>query len=250
MIVLKSRDEIEKMRAANLVVVEVMAMLTEQVQPGVTTIELDRLAEELVRKRGGIPSFVGYQGYRHTLCTSVNEEVVHGIPSSRRLAEGDIISIDCGVCLDGFHGDHAWTLYVGQTPPPAVAQFLRMSEAALYAGIAQMQMGKRLFDISAAVQQCAESHGYSVVRDYVGHGIGRALHEEPQVPNFGRAGTGMKLIPGLVLAIEPMLNMGGPDVKLLPDGWTVVTSDHSLSTHFEHSIAMTETGPYILSKVE
>ncbi len=249
MIILKSREEIEKMRAANLIVVEVMAMLAEQIAPGVTTIELDRMAEELVRTRGGVPSFVGYQGYRHTLCTSINDEVVHGIPGSRRIEAGDIVSVDCGVFLDGFHGDHAYTFYVGKNPPTEIERFLRVSEESLYQGIAQMQVGKRLFDISAAVQQHAESHGYSVVRDYVGHGIGRSLHEEPQVPNFGRAGTGMKLIPGLVLAIEPMVNMGGPDVKLLPDGWTVVTKDQSLSTHFEHSIALTEDGPYILSKL-
>lgn len=249
MIILKSRDEIEKMRAANLVVVEVMALLAGQIVPGVTTLELDRMAEDLIRRRGGVPSFLGYQGYQHSLCTSINDEVVHGIPSRRELKEGDIISVDCGVFLEGFHGDHAKTFWVGQAPSPEILRFLQVSAATLDAGIAQVQFGKRLFDISAAVQHHAESHGYSVVRDYVGHGIGRNLHEEPQVPNFGKAGTGMKLIPGLVLAIEPMVNIGGPDVKLLPDGWTVVTRDGSLSSHFEHSIALTEDGPYILSRI-
>jgi methionyl aminopeptidase len=248
MIVLKSPAEIEKMRAANAIVFEVMALMQANVAPGITTLELDHIAEEHVRKRGAVPSFVGYQGYQHTLCTSVNEEVVHGIPSDRVLEDGDIVSIDCGAYLDGFHGDHARTFYVGDAPSEEIAAFLRIGEEALNVGIEQMQLGNRLFDISAAIQQFVETHDCSVVRDYVGHGVGRNLHEEPQVPNFGRAGTGMKLIPGLVLAIEPMVNRGAADVRLLKDGWTVVTKDQSLSTHFEHSIALTENGPWILSK--
>jgi methionyl aminopeptidase len=247
-IVLKSHSEIEKLRAANAIVVEVMERLTELVQPGVTTIELDRVAEEWIRHRGGTPSFIGYHGFAHSLCTSINEEVVHGIPSGRALVDGDIISIDCGVYLDGFHGDHARTLYVGDTPPEEIATLLRVSYEALDRGIAAFQPGNRLFDISAAVQAHAEAQNFSIVRDYVGHGIGRELHEEPQVPNFGRAGTGMKLLPGLVLAIEPMVNQGKPDVRLLKDGWTVVTADTSLSVHVEHSVALTEEGPVILSK--
>lgn len=248
MIILKSPEEIEKMRAANRIVVEVQALLASLLAPGVTTIDLDRLAEEHIRKCGAVPSFLGYQGYQHTLCTSVNAEVVHGIPGLRALSAGDVISIDCGVLLDGFHGDHAWTYVVGGVADPAVEHFLTVSREALCRGVEQMYPGKRLFDISAAVQQHVESHGYSVVRDYVGHGIGRNLHEEPQVPNFGKAGSGMKLMPGLVLAVEPMVNMGGPDVRLQDDGWTVETRDGSLSAHFEHSIAITEDGPSILSQ--
>ncbi len=249
MIVLKSPEEIEKLRAANAIVVEVLNHLREKLTPGITTKTLDRMAEELIRRRGGVPSFLGYQGYAHTLCTSVNEVVVHGIPNEVPLKSGDIVGIDCGVCLDGFHGDHARTLVVGESPSPQVSQFLQVSQEALLCGIEQMRVGNRLYDISAAIQKHAESHGYSIVRDYVGHGVGRALHEDPQVPNFGTAGTGMRLVPGLVLAIEPMINMGKPEVRLQPDGWTVVTKDGTLSTHFEHSVALTDAGPQILSRV-
>ncbi|MBI2343340.1 MAG: type I methionyl aminopeptidase [Deltaproteobacteria bacterium] len=248
MIVLKSHDEIETMRVANGIVVEVMDLMAEQIVPGVRTIDLNAMADEHIRRRGAIPSFVGYHGYQHALCTSINEEVVHGIPGDRTLQEGDIISIDCGVYWDGFHGDHARAFYVGENPPATISRLLKVSEEALGHGIAQMRTDKRLFDISAAVQHHVEAHGYSVVRDYVGHGIGRQLHEEPQVPNFGRAGTGMKLLPGLVLAIEPMVNAGKADVRLLDDGWTVVTQDRSLSVHVEHSVALLENGPRILSK--
>ncbi|MBI4237989.1 MAG: type I methionyl aminopeptidase [Deltaproteobacteria bacterium] len=250
MIFLKSAQEIDRLRRANAIVVEVMQRLREHLKPGVTTHDLNRMAEEWIRAHHAVPSFVGYQGYQHALCTSINEEVVHGIPNPQRsLAAGDIISIDCGVCLEGFHGDHAWTFYIGDgEPPQAIQDFLRVSEESLYRGIAAMHVGSRLFDISAAVQQHVEAHGYSVVRDFVGHGIGRALHEDPQVPNFGKAGTGMRLTPGLVLALEPMVNMGGPEVKVLEDGWTVVTLDRSRSAHFEHSVALTQQGPVILSQ--
>lgn len=250
MIFLKSVHEIELLRRANAIVVEVMQRLREHLKPGVTTHDLNQIADEWIRSRGAVPSFVGYQGYAHALCTSINEEVVHGIPNTRRvLAAGDIIAIDCGVCLEGFHGDHAWTFYIGDdTPPPELAKFLRVSAESLYLGIEAMQVGNRLFDISAAVQQHVEAQGYSVVRDFVGHGIGRGLHEDPQVPNFGKAGTGMRLTPGLVLALEPMVNMGGPEVKVLEDGWTVVTIDRSRSAHFEHSVALTQQGPVILSQ--
>lgn len=248
MIVLKSQDEIEKLKAANAIVVEVQQLLSRELSDGITTLDLDKLAEEHIRKSGGAPSFVGYQGYNHTLCTSVNEEVVHGIPGKRVLRNGDVISIDCGVFYDGFHGDHAWTYVVGNKPSEDIARFLKVAEESLLKGIEKMQVGNRLFDISAAVQKHAESNGFSVVRDYVGHGIGQNLHEEPQVPNFGKAGTGMKLTPGLVLAIEPMINMGTSDVRLLDDGWTVVTKDGNLSAHFEHSVALTEDGPVILSQ--
>lgn len=248
MIVLKSLEEIEKLRAANAVVVEVQALLQEQLAPGVTTLDLDRMAEEYIRKAGGKPSFLGYQGYQHTLCVARNHVVVHGIPNKDPLEAGDILGIDCGVYLDGFHGDHARTYTIG-TVSQEIQDFLRISEASLMKGIECMQVDGRLYDISSAIQSHAESHGYSIVKDYVGHGVGKQLHEAPQVPNFGKAGTGMKLVPGLVLAIEPMLNMGKPDVRLLDDEWTVVTADGSLSTHFEHSVALTEDGPQILSKV-
>lgn len=237
------------MRTANGIVVEVLARLQEALAPGISTLDLDRMAEEWIRKRGGIPSFLGYQGYQHTLCTSVDHVVVHGIPDATRLEDGQIISIDCGVLLDGFHGDHAWTFTIGRQPKPEVVQFLKCAEESLLRGIEKLQPGGRLFDISSAVQSHVEAAGYSVVRDYVGHGIGRNLHEEPQVPNFGTAGTGLKLVPGLVLALEPMVNMQGPAVRLLEDGWTVVTEDESLSAHFEHSVALTEDGPTILSRV-
>lgn len=248
MIILKSPAEIALMRAANEIVVEVMAILTERLTADVTTAELDRLAEAHIRKRGGEPAFKGYQGYQHTLCTSVNEVVVHGIPNDRPLQIGDIVGIDCGVRYKGFHGDHAWTFVVGGNPSPAVDRLLTVTRDALYRGIEQMQPGNRLFDISAAVQQHVESHGFSIVRDYVGHGIGQALHEEPQLPNFGTAGTGPRLLPGMVLALEPMVNEGTEKVRLLADGWTVVTADGKLSAHFEHSVAITERGPEILSK--
>lgn len=249
MIILKSQEEVEKLRSANAIVVEVQALMEELIAPGVTTGELDRLAEEHVRKRGGVPSFLGYQGFAHTLCTAHNDVVVHGIPNATPLEDGDIIGIDCGVYLDGFHGDHAKTYCVGNKQPDVAHDLLRVTEEAMYKGIEQLQPGNRLFDISAAIQTHVESQGFSIVRDYVGHGVGRDLHEEPQIPNFGKAGTGLKLMPGLVVAIEPMVNVGTAKVKLMDDGWTVKTRDGSLSAHFEHSVVLTESGPEILSKV-
>lgn len=235
------------MRKANAIVVEVLAAVSERTKPGVTTLELDKLAEEMILKRGAKPAFKGYRGYKHTLCTSINEELVHGIPNrERELKDGDIISIDCGAYLDGFYGDSAWTYAVGAISDSA-KRLMDVGEESLKRAIEKMQSGNRLNDISAAVQNYAEGEGYSVVRDYVGHGIGRQLHEEPQVPNYGHAGTGMKLRPGLVLAIEPMINEGTWKVKVLSDGWTVVTEDGKLCVHFEHSVAVTEKGPYILS---
>lgn len=248
MIILKSPAEIALMRTANLIVVEVMEAIRERLAPGVTTAALDRMAEEAIRRRGAAPAFKGYLGYRHTLCTSVNDVVVHGIPGDTPLRDGDIVSIDCGVRYQGFHGDHARTFVVGRMPPPPAARLLEVTEAALERGIARMRTGHRLFDISAAIQQHVEAAGFSIVRDYVGHGVGQALHEEPQVPNFGVAGTGPKLLPGMVLAIEPMVNVGTAQVRLLPDGWTVVTADGALSAHFEHSVAVTDAEPYVLSK--
>lgn len=247
MIVLKSKAEIEKMRRSNQVVVEVMKTLGSMIQPGVTTQELDRVAEELIRKRGGTPAFKGYRGFPATLCTSINDEVVHGIPSGKRiLKEGDVVSVDCGVVLDGFYGDHAITFAVGSVAP-RTQRLLAITQEALMKGIEKMVVGNRLGDVGAAVQAHVEAEGFGVVRDYVGHGIGRNLHEEPQVPNYGESGSGLRLKAGMVLAIEPMINEGTAAVKLLSDDWTVVTADGKPSAHFEHSVAITENGPDILS---
>lgn len=247
MIYLKSPDEIEKMRLANGIVVQVMRALEERIKPGVTTLELDEKAEAIILASEAKPAFKGYKGFAHTLCISINEEVVHGIPSKRRLKEGDIVSIDCGVLREGFYGDHAWTFPVGSVSKEA-KKILEVGEKSLTLGIEQMKVGKRLFDISAVVQSYVEAQGFSVVRDFVGHGIGRELHEEPKLPNFGVAGTGIRLKPGLVLAFEPMVNAGTYEVETLQDGWTVVTKDKKLSVHFEHSVAITEEGPDILSQ--
>lgn len=247
MIVLKSSAEIEKMRRANQVVVEVMKALAAMIQPGVTTQELDRVAEEIIRRRGAVPAFLGYRGFPATLCTSINEEVVHGIPSdSRILKAGDVVSVDCGVVLDGFYGDHAITFAIGDIAP-RTRRLLEITQEALKKGIEQMVVGNRLGDVGATIQSHVEAEGFGVVRDYVGHGIGRNLHEEPQVPNYGEPGTGLRLKAGMVLAIEPMVNEGVADVKLLSDDWTVVTADDRPSAHFEHSVAVTEKGPDILS---
>lgn len=247
MIVLKSKAEVEKMRLANQVVVEVMKTLGTLIQSGVTTQDLDRVAEELIRKRGGAPAFKGYRGFPATLCTSINDEVVHGIPSGKRiLNEGDVVSVDCGVVLDGFYGDHAITFAVGNIAP-RTQRLLEITQEALMKGIEKMVVGNRLGDVGAAVQAHVEAEGFGVVRDYVGHGIGRNLHEEPQVPNYGEAGSGLRLKAGMVLAIEPMINEGTGAVKLLSDDWTVVTADGKASAHFEHSVAITENGPDILS---
>jgi len=249
MIILKSQDEISRLKRSNCLVAQVMDMLSGLVKPGVTTAELDRKAEELITKNGAKPAFKGYMGYKHTLCISANEEVVHGIPGARTLEEGDIVGIDCGVLLDDFYGDHAWSFPVGAVSAEA-KKILARGEEALLKGIAEARVDKRLYDISHVIQQVAETNGYSVVRDYVGHGIGTELHEEPQVPNFGEPGTGIRLRAGLTLALEPMLNQGGHEVEVLEDGWTVVTKDRKLSVHFEHSIAITEEGPIILSVMD
>ena len=245
-IILRSRKEIERLRASNRVVMSVMAELKAAIRPGVTTLELDALAERVIREQGAIPAFKGYRGYRHTICASINEEVVHGVPSGKKLEEGDIVSVDVGAKLYGYYGDHAVTFPVGDVDPGA-KKLLKCCEESLFKGIEQAKPGNRLFDISHAVQKHAENAGFSVVRAYVGHGVGTNLHEEPQVPNFGEPGTGPELKAGMVLAIEPMLNMGVHDVKVLSDEWTVVTADEKLSAHFEHSVAITEDGPDILS---
>jgi methionyl aminopeptidase len=243
MIILKTPEEIEIMARASKVVAETIQALKREVRPGITTEDLDRLAEDFIRSRGGIPAFKGYRNYPKTLCASVNEQVVHGIPSKQRvLKDGDIIGLDLGAIVDGFYGDSAVTVPVGKVPPK-VAELLRVTEEALYKGIEQAVVGNRLSDISHAVQRHAEAAGFSVVTDFVGHGIGRQLHEEPQVPNYGRPGQGPRLQVGMVLAIEPMVNMGHSAVRILDDQWTAVTKDGSLSAHFEHTIAIQPEGP-------
>jgi len=248
MVILKQPDEIDKARASNRIVAEVLSVLREKVKPGVTTRELDKIAEGVTEKRGASPAFKGYRGYPYSLCASVNEEVVHGMPSNRILVEGDIIGLDFGVCYQGLYGDSAITLPVGRVSEQAT-RLMQVTEQSLYSAIHQACDGNRLGDISAAVQETVEAAGYSVVRDFVGHGIGKNMHEDPQIPNFGKKGRGIELKRGMILAIEPMVNAGKYKVKILSDGWTVITADGSLSAHFEHSVAITDNGPEILSKL-
>jgi methionyl aminopeptidase len=246
-IVCKSPAEIERMRAANALVADVLAELARLVSPGVTTNDLDAAAERLVRDGGAEPAFKGYRGYPSTLCASVNEQVVHGIPSGRALGEGDIISLDMGVKLNGYYGDSAVTVPVGRVSDEA-AKLLRITRESLEKGIAQVRLGGRISDIGHAIQQHVEAHGFSVVREFVGHGIGAALHEDPQIANYGEPGRGPRLAEGMTLAIEPMVNIGRPAVKVLADGWTAVTKDGSLSAHFEHTVAVTKAGPLVLTQ--
>lgn len=252
MIFLKSMREIEIMRSANLIVAEVLSDLRQRVRPGVTTAELDRVGEELTRRRNATPAFKGYEVagrvFPSSVCISINEEVVHGIPSERRaLRQGDIVGLDFGVRYQGFYGDAAITVPVGATDVEA-ERLMRVTHEALWAAIDQVQVGRRLGEVSAAIQERVEREGFSVVRDFVGHGIGKRLHEEPQVPNFGNRDRGVRLREGMVLAIEPMVNAGAPDVVIKEDGWTAVTKDGGRSAHFEHSVAVTEKGPYVLSQ--
>jgi methionyl aminopeptidase len=246
MIILKSKSEIEKMAMACHIVAEVLQDLVRVVRPGLTTLELDALAERSIHTRGGVPAFKGYRGFPNTLCVALNEQVVHGIPSKRRLRAGDIIGLDLGAKWEGYYGDAAVTVPVGQIPSNTEC-LLTTAQEALYMGIKEVSPGKHLSDISHAIQRYAETRGYSVVRAFVGHGIGTALHEEPQVPNFGPPGRGPRLKAGMVLAIEPMVNIGDADVEILDDGWTVVTADGQLSAHFEHTVAITDEGSQILT---
>jgi methionyl aminopeptidase len=249
-IVCRSAAELAKMREAGRLVGEVLTELAALVAPGVTTSELDEVAERRIRRAGAIPAFKGYHGYPATICASINEEVIHGIPSGRRvLNEGDVISIDVGASLDGYYGDSAVTLAVGQVSEEA-ATLLRVTEESLYKAIERVRPGGRVSDIGNAVQQHVEAYGFSVVREFVGHGIGQRMHEEPQVPNYGEPGRGPRLTEGMVLAIEPMVNAGKPAVKVLADGWTAVTRDGSLSAHFEHTVAVTADAPWILTARE
>src|SRR5574341_367672 len=250
-IVLKAPWELALLRRSNRLVAKTLAALTERVKPGVTTLELDRFAESYLVGRGAKPAFKGYRNYPFTLCTSINEQVVHGLPSDRRLGEGDILSLDMGAVVDGYYGDSAVTLPVGRISVEA-ERLLQVTRECLDRAIAAARNGGRLVDISGAVQWHAEANGFSVVRVFVGHGIGKALHEAPQIPNFvdPARGSGPVLKPGMVLAIEPMVNAGGPEVRVLPDQWTAVTADGSLSAHFEHTVAITENGTEILTALD
>jgi methionyl aminopeptidase len=243
---LRNQDEVEAIRAAAQLVARTLQLMRREVRAGVTTIELDRLAEEFIRSHGGRPSFKGYRGFPASICSSVNDQVVHGIPGPRALREGDIVGIDVGVELEGYHGDAAWTFPVDEVSDEA-KRLLQVTREALTQGIAQARPGGRIGDISNAVQSHVEAAGFSVVRELVGHGIGREMHEEPQVPNYGPPGRGPRLMVGQVLAIEPMVNVGGAEVVTGSDGWTIATRDGSLSAHFEHTVAVGATGPVILS---
>jgi len=246
MITFKSAAELEAMRQSSRVVATVLSELEPLIRPGLRTRDLDLYAEKRTRELGALPAFKGYRGYPASVCISVNEEIIHGIPSGRILQEGDIVSLDFGVLFEGFYSDSALTAPVGRTSPEA-EKLMAVAERSFFKGLEQMREGQRLSDISAAIQQAVESEGFSVIRQFVGHGIGRALHEEPQVPNFGAPGRGPKIRPGMTLAIEPMIAAGSPDVEILEDGWTAVTRDRRLAAHYEHTVAMTDSGPEILS---
>jgi methionyl aminopeptidase len=247
-IMIKSAQEIEKMRISGKALRQVHDAIAPHVVPGASTMDLERVAVAKIAELGAIAAFKGYHGFPAALCTSINDEVVHGMPNDKRiLKEGDIVSIDCGVIIDGFYSDAAVTYAVGK-PSEKTRKLLEVTKASLEAAIEQCQVGGRLGDISAAVQEMCEAEGFGVVRDFVGHGIGRSMHEDPQVPNFGPAGKGPRLKAGMVLAIEPMINAGGPDVRVLKDGWTAVTTDGSYSAHFEHTVAITKDGPLVLTR--
>jgi methionyl aminopeptidase len=248
MIIYKSRDELERMRTSGRITAGTIERVLAAVRPGATTADLDAVAESSIREAGAVPSFKGYRGFPASICTSLNNEIVHGIPSNRRvLKDGDLLSLDFGAIWEGFHSDSAVTVFVGEPPSSEAEKLVRVTEEALEAGIAQIRPGGRVTDISSAVQQRAEAAGFSVVREYVGHGVGRSLHEDPQVPNYGAPGRGPELRPGLVVAIEPMVNLGGWETAVLADEWTVVTLDGSLSAHFEHTIAVTDDGHEVLT---
>jgi methionyl aminopeptidase len=247
-IIYKSPDEVDKMRKAGRIVAGTIQRVLASVRAGVTTADLDRVAEAYIVEAGAVPSFKGYKGFPASICVSIDNEIVHGIPSPKRVVkEGSLLSLDFGAIWEGFHGDSAVTVIVGEPPSSEVEKLVRVTEDALSAGIAQIRPGGRLSDISNAVQQVAEGAGFQVVREYVGHGIGRSMHEDPQIPNYGPPGRGPELKPGLVIAVEPMVNLGGWETRVLADDWTVVTADGSLSAHFEHTIAITEDGHEVLT---
>ena len=251
MLTIKNAADIEKMKAAGRLTEDVLKLMAEMAKPGVTTEELDKAAEELIRSRGGFPSCLGYNGYPKTICTSVNEQVVHGIPGKYRLRDGDIVSCDVVAKLDDFHGDATRTLLIGNVPEET-RRLVKVTEECFFEGLKFARVGYRISDISAAIQKHAESNGYGVVRDMIGHGIGREMHESPDVPNYvgGRYGRGIRLIPGMTIAIEPMINMGTWQIKLMPDGWTAVTADGKPSAHYENTVAITDGDPIILTLSE
>lgn len=246
MIIPKTREEIELMRESSLLVSKTLGMIAAELKPGVTTLHLDKLAETFIRDHGAVPGFLGLYGCPSTLLTSVNEQVVHGLPTHRPIQEGDVISVDCGVLKNEFYGDHAYTFEVGEVKPE-VKKLLKITKESLYEGIRHFKMGNRVGDLSAAIQNYCEKEGYGVVRELVGHGLGRKLHEDPEVPNFGKRGRGKLFVEGMVIAIEPMINMGTKNVKQLKDGWTIVTRDGAPSAHFEHNVALINGKPELLS---
>jgi methionyl aminopeptidase len=246
-IIFKSPEEIERMRKAGHIVARIIERLQVAVAPGMTTAHLDALAERIIREMGAVPSFKGYRGFPGTICTSLNEQVVHGIPGKRKVKEGDILKLDVGAVWEGYHADSAISMFVGEPPSDVAEKLVRVTEESLESGIAMFQPGRRLSDVGHAVQQVVEGAGFSCVREYAGHGVGRALHEDPQIPNYGEPGRGPVIRSGLVVAIEPMVNVGTWRTRLLADRWTVVTADKSLSAHFEHTIAVTDDGPEILT---
>ncbi len=246
MVKLKSREEIELIRESALIVSKTLGLIAEEIKPGVTPIYLDKIAEEFIRDQGAEPGFLGMYDFPNTLCMSLNEAVVHGIPTDKPLEEGDIISVDCGSYKNGFYGDHAYTFEVGEVDPET-KKLLQVTKESLYVGIEQIRKGKRIGDIGHAIQKYCEERGYGVVRELVGHGLGRKLHEAPEVPNYGKSGKGKAIKDGMVLAVEPMINMGTHMINQLEDGWTIVTADNKPSAHFEHDIAVIDGKPEILS---
>ncbi|MEQ9424266.1 MAG: type I methionyl aminopeptidase [Cyclobacteriaceae bacterium] len=246
MIPLKSAEEIELIRESAQLVSRTLGVIAEKIEPGVSTLDLDKIAFEFISDHGAHPGFLGLYDFPNSLCTSVNEQIVHGIPNNKPLEEGDIVSVDCGVFMNGFYGDHAWTFEIGEIAPD-VKRLLDVTKECLYLGIEQVQLNKRIGDVSYAIQQHAEKNGYGVVRELVGHGLGRDMHESPEVPNYGKRGKGPKINNGLVIAIEPMINMGTKDVRQLNDGWTIITADHKPSGHYEHNVAVIDGKPQILS---
>lgn len=246
MIIPKSREEIELMRESALVVSKTLGMLAPEIKPGVTTLQLDKMAEEFIREQGAVPGFLGLYDFPNSLCMSPNAQVVHGIPNDTPLKEGDIISIDCGAIKNGFYGDHAYTFEVGEVAPE-VKKLLQVTKESLYVGIREFKAGNRVGDVGYAIQKYTEDHGYGVVRELVGHGIGKTMHEDPEMPNYGRRGRGKKFVEGMVVAIEPMINLGTKRIKQLPDGWTILTADNKPSAHFEHDVALVDGKPELLS---
>jgi methionyl aminopeptidase len=246
MIIPKNREEIELMRESALLVSKTLGMIASEIKPGVTTLQLDKMAETFIRDHQAVPGFLGLYGCPSTLLTSVNEQVVHGLPTDRPIEEGDIVSVDCGVFKNDFYGDHAYTFEIGEVAPE-IRKLLKITKESLYEGIRQFKAGNRVGDIGHAIQEYCENHGYGVVRDLVGHGLGRKMHEDPEVPNFGKRGRGKLFVEGMVIAIEPMINMGVRNVKTLKDGWTIVTADKKPSAHFEHDVALIDGKPELLS---